>query len=596
MKISNIKKRYYTSNSSSRELLYYYISELLRRSTADDKLYENFMSRQQVAGLLFGHGIDGVEYVVKVLDQYGQEFFEFIDTGARRSHFRPNMEELREHHPEIFSNVSDQKENTIKEQISKALSDEINFALKYSRDKWIHIEEIRKVTEHQGKIIYSAKVFSEDDDQVITLSEDMVVKLRYGKTKIHVTVLEFDAKDNTFIFRSSERIIASAAEIEYNCIFLINKLKEEVNSASLSDSPFYPLFHNRIPHIPLDYSGMLISKGLDDSQLSAMTYALNNGISYIWGPPGTGKSHTLSSLLVNLLQTNERTLVCSIANVAVNGLANKFIDRMEECKFIPDIKHLREGDALRIGFIKDKSIIKNNLLFPDSIEINQLRSAIEFREEALKRLKQKKDTAYTEVVSQIHDDRKKLEVLVKNQIYGARILFATCSKSLVDSVLSDMEFDNIVIDEGSMVAIPYLYALLKRVKKRVIISGDYRQLGPIALASTDMAEKWLKKDLFSLLGKQLHNASCVKMLTYQRRCAPDIINLVNAEFYNNSLKTEWTEKHKKAKKPLIFGSSHVEFLDLGHMEEYKFQFTASQSRINKLSIEAIRSILYKLHK
>ena len=92
-------------------------------------------------------------------------------------------------------------------------------------------------------------------------------------------------------------------------------------------------------------------------------------------------------------------------------------------------------------------------------------------------------------------------------------------------------------------AIPHLYALLYNVKKRVIIAGDFQQLGPISVACTDMSEKWLKKELFSLLGKKniISKHPNVRMLTNQSRCATVIIDLVNRRFYDGLLTTDLTE-------------------------------------------------------
>ena len=40
-----------------------------------------------------------------------------------------------------------------------------------------------------------------------------------------------------------------------------------------------------------------MSAALNDSQRAAVLSAIKHGISCIWGPPGTGKSHTLANLV-----------------------------------------------------------------------------------------------------------------------------------------------------------------------------------------------------------------------------------------------------------------------------------------------------------
>ena len=85
-----------------------------------------------------------------------------------------------------------------------------------------------------------------------------------------------------------------------------------------------------------------------------------------------------------------------------------------------------------------------------------------------------------------------------------------------------------------MMAIPNLLAMLKRISKRVIIAGDFRQLGPIALSSTTASEMWLHNDLFCLVDpdqSKLSKYDCVKMLKTQWRSNKDIIEYSNKYFY-----------------------------------------------------------------
>ena len=84
------------------------------------------------------------------------------------------------------------------------------------------------------------------------------------------------------------------------------------------------------------------------------------------------------------------------------------------------------------------------------------------------------------------------------------------------------------------------------------------------------------------------------MLTNQRRCAPDIIDLVNRRFYDGLLTTDLTEKHLVASEP-IFGNNHVEFLNISHLEEYQFGFTAGGSRFNDASREAVKTLLIEIY-
>ncbi|KAL2459870.1 uncharacterized protein Fot_54614 [Forsythia ovata] len=53
-------------------------------------------------------------------------------------------------------------------------------------------------------------------------------------------------------------------------------------------------------------------------------------VQLIWGPPGTGKTRTLSFMLFSLFKMSVRTLVCAPTNVAITDLASRVIKLMRE--------------------------------------------------------------------------------------------------------------------------------------------------------------------------------------------------------------------------------------------------------------------------
>ncbi|KAI3867923.1 hypothetical protein MKW92_035569 [Papaver armeniacum] len=90
--------------------------------------------------------------------------------------------------------------------------------------------------------------------------------------------------------------------------------------------------------------GRRLSLVLDESQaaavLSSVSVALCNhksSIKLIWGPPGTGKTKTLSILLYTLLSKSCRTLACAPTNVAVKEVALRVL------KLVKDPYHMDPG-------------------------------------------------------------------------------------------------------------------------------------------------------------------------------------------------------------------------------------------------------------
>ena len=50
----------------------------------------------------------------------------------------------------------------------------------------------------------------------------------------------------------------------------------------------------------------------------------------IWGPPGTGKTKTISALLWSMLIENHRTVTCAPTNTAVAEVASRVLGVIEE--------------------------------------------------------------------------------------------------------------------------------------------------------------------------------------------------------------------------------------------------------------------------
>ncbi|XP_057492289.1 uncharacterized ATP-dependent helicase C29A10.10c-like isoform X1 [Actinidia eriantha] len=84
-------------------------------------------------------------------------------------------------------------------------------------------------------------------------------------------------------------------------------------------------------------SNAISSFKLDDSQKSAILSCVaarecrhQNTVKLIWGPPGTGKTKTVASLLFALMGMKCRTLTCAPTNVAVLGVAARLMGTVRE--------------------------------------------------------------------------------------------------------------------------------------------------------------------------------------------------------------------------------------------------------------------------
>ena len=71
------------------------------------------------------------------------------------------------------------------------------------------------------------------------------------------------------------------------------------------------------------YDDLMLKESNTDSQNRAILSALSNDMTYIWGPPGTGKTTVIGQIIDGLYRHDRSVLVVSHTNTAVDGAIEK---------------------------------------------------------------------------------------------------------------------------------------------------------------------------------------------------------------------------------------------------------------------------------
>ncbi|ADU51925.1 DNA topoisomerase I [Thermaerobacter marianensis DSM 12885] len=129
------------------------------------------------------------------------------------------------------------------------------------------------------------------------------------------------------------------------------------------------------------------------------------------------------------------------------------------------------------------------------------------------------------------------QVLAEAQIVGA-----TLSKVVLTDKLYKDSYETIVIDEASMIPVPYIWFCAGLGRRRVVVAGDFRQLPPISHANDNgrypLAYQWLRQDIFTTAGIIDENGTVrqgdprLATLRKQYRMHPQIGELVNVLVYS----------------------------------------------------------------
>ena len=297
----------------------------------------------------------------------------------------------------------------------------------------------------------------------------------------------------------------------------------------------------------IDEGPYLAKKGpleaIKKGQKQAASHAKTQPITVIWGPPGTGKTYTLSQLALDFISEGKRVLIVSHSNVSVDGVINKIVKCLEETG---DNELLEKGRILRYGYVRDESLSRHPYATSFNYCMKQFPELFKQKEELeKKKLELKsKGALHTEegieIQKKIQHLRLSLKVHEKEAIKQTMILATTISKIAVDSVFDAMQYDVVMFDEVSMAYVPQIFMAACSAKQHFICVGDFRQLPPIAQSEN---KEELEEDIFTFLrivnqDGEIMDHPWLVMLNVQRRMHHRISAFASRNFYSSLLKSE----------------------------------------------------------
>ncbi|MEH7415397.1 AAA domain-containing protein [Neobacillus drentensis] len=316
-----------------------------------------------------------------------------------------------------------------------------------------------------------------------------------------------------------------------------------------------------------------------------------NPVTFVWGPPGTGKTYTLARTAANKYFHEKRVLILSHSNQAVDVLIGELSD------FIKKKNRFREGDVLRYGFGTSEHLTDREAVTTSELLAKQDPGLAEEKVillEERKHLKQdiarsfsKRDTnQLLELETKIARVLEKIRQKEIQFVEDAFVVGATLAKAASDPVIFEKTFDVVIVDEASMAYVPQA-AFAAALGKRVIICGDFKQLPPIAASRDPLVTKWLKEDIFHRAGivdwvkdGKLHPH--LFLLKEQRRMHPDISAFTNQYIYQSLVGDH--ESVRKSRNKIVestpFPSRSSVLVDTSFTGAYCITERTSQSRMN----------------
>ena len=302
-----------------------------------------------------------------------------------------------------------------------------------------------------------------------------------------------------------------------------------------------------------------IAADADDDQEWAALRAIEPGLRFTWGPPGTGKTKVLAMATAEAARRGQRVLVLAHANAAVDVAISRIAEELGA-----DSEVVSSGRVLRVGTPQLPGTAGQSEILPDRI-INRLEPELVARRDALdaarRRLsdelhastdeieRSRKNQELNEVRAESESVTKDIAAATRRLITDAQVIATTLSKAVIDAQIWSWDSDIVIIDEASMAGLPFVLALAARGAETLSCFGDFRQLPPIAVSNDELAQHWFGRDVFEQAGVvEAHEAALpdrrLSPLRVQFRMGSQICATVNDLAYDGMLRTHPTARNR----------------------------------------------------
>lgn len=357
------------------------------------------------------------------------------------------------------------------------------------------------------------------------------------------------------------------------------------------------------------------NQNLNESQREAISFALHQRhLAVIHGPPGTGKTTTLTEVILQLVTRRQKVFCFAPSNVAVDNIFKQLLNASQALcsrfKLKKPFNFVRLGHPARVDDQLKNYALDQVVMHSDSSVVSDLRAELDqkmksggggwssrARRGELKELRQ-----------QIAQYESKA---FKESLKDADVIFATLTsatlngqlKYLVDGFEGGRDafmFDVAIVDECAQALEVAAWIPLSHAKK-CILAGDHQQL-PATVVSQTAQDQGLG---ISLIERVVHNlyASCpgkvIRMLTIQYRMNHLIMDWPSEFFYQGRLIASESVRDRRLLPSKLGKTSEplpvIRLIDTIGCDMYELELDDSLSKGNKYEADIvclyIRSLL-----
>jgi len=262
-----------------------------------------------------------------------------------------------------------------------------------------------------------------------------------------------------------------------------------------------PIFDALRKNVTPIYTGIEVHpfNEINAAQHAAVMKAIEQRVSFLWGPPGTGKTNTLAVLVANLIRSGKRVLIAAPSNTAVDQL-------LEATCCLLDTFNYDRNKVVRLGSTKNDRLkcFTKSFLFSgvNVLNLNKFNYRINWN----------------------------------NYINRCCLCASTIFSLTLLGNNAIGYFDFVIVDEVSMANVPSLMVPASFSRNVVVFGGDSMQLPPPIPYNPKDQDRWFCDSIFEKAGIVNYNDPMVAFLDTQYRMQGEIGELVSQVFYKGHLK------------------------------------------------------------
>ncbi len=421
-----------------------------------------------------------------------------------------------------------------------------------------------------------------------------VCVLRTPRGDQNATIERLSTDDGRLALAATQAVdVTAAAALVVAPWFLYDRLRAALERLSVDRHgvPLALALFGRVP--PVRSAAPLRGDhgALDASQRAAVLLCSESNLAFVWGPPGTGKTVTLTHVIEELVAQGKRILLVSTTNAAIDEVLAKLaaqpwfaatleagrairLGRSQDDTFgaelgdvvgrlhdahrgakarlrvrIDDIdQRLRYGKSLIEALAPAVSAQRSLFAEPPRLRSTELErvfgaglgAAIASREPRgqlgaletrLARFERVRTLAKAQLSAHAAADRD-LEARV---VGNAQLVMCTLTNAYLSPLMTDQRFDVLIAEEAGMATLPALFYAACLCHERAIMVGDPRQLPPIVQSNDDRVRRAIGRNIFDVTVPEPAQSPIVALLQTQYRMHPAIGAIVGGLFYDDRL-------------------------------------------------------------